>query len=138
VAKKSFRCKLVTPASALVDDQVVYASVPAWDGLMGFLPDRAAFLGKLGLGELRLDMADTDKGPGGTRSFILDGGFIRMAGDVMTILAERAVDVSALTASDAEAELKAAAGMKDPAEKARATKRAELMAQMAKSGGGKV
>jgi F-type H+-transporting ATPase subunit epsilon len=138
VAKKSFRCKLVTPAAALVDDQVAYASVPAWDGLIGFLPGRSAFLGQLGLGELRLDMADGDKGQGGSRSFLLDGGFIRMAGDVMTILAERAIDVSTLTASDADAELKAAASLKDATEKARATKRAALMADLAKSGGGKI
>ncbi|MCX5688495.1 MAG: F0F1 ATP synthase subunit epsilon [Planctomycetota bacterium] len=138
MAKKSFRCKLVTPAAALMDDQVAYASVPSWDGLMGFLPGRAAFLGRLGMGELRLDLADSEKGQGGSRSYLLDGGFIRMAGDVMTILAERAVAVETLSAAEAEAELKAAALLKDPTAQAQATKRAKLMADLARSSGGKV
>ena len=50
---KTFRCKLVTPSSALLDGQVSYANVPVWDGLMGIQPGRAPILARLGLGELR-------------------------------------------------------------------------------------
>jgi F-type H+-transporting ATPase subunit epsilon len=104
----SFRCRLVTPTAALVDDQVKYASVPAWDGLFGVQPGRAALLARLGTGELRLDYADSGKAPGGSRTFVLDGGFVKMAGDELTILAESAVAAETLTPTDAEAELKAA------------------------------
>lgn len=108
MAKKSFRCKLVTPTAALVDDQVKYASVPAWDGMMGVLPGRAPILARLGTGELRLDFADSEKGEGGTRSFLVEDGFLKMAGDELTILAELAVPAESLTIADAEAELRAA------------------------------
>lgn len=108
MAKKSFRCKLVTPTAALVDDQVKYASVPAWDGMMGVLPGRAPILAKLGTGELRLDFADSDKGEGGTRSFLVEDGFLKMSGDELTILAEMAVPAESLTLAEAEAELRAA------------------------------
>lgn len=108
MAKKSFHCKLVTPTAALVNDAVTYASVPAWDGLMGFLPGRAPMLGRLGTGELRLDYADTEKTQGGTRSFVISGGILRMDNGHMTILAESAVPAEELTVSGAEAELKAA------------------------------
>ena len=108
LAKKSFRCKLVTPTAALVDDQVKYASIPAWDGLMGVLPGRAPILARLGLGELRLDFADSEKGEGGTRPFLVEDGFVKMANDQLTILAERATPAENLTMADAEAELKAA------------------------------
>jgi F-type H+-transporting ATPase subunit epsilon len=108
LAKKSFRCKLVTPTAALVDDQVKYASVPAWDGMMGVLPGRAPILAKLGTGELRLDFADSDKGEGGTRSFLVEDGFLKMAGDELTILAELAIPAESLTLAEAEAELRAA------------------------------
>jgi len=108
LAKKSFRCKLVTPTAALVDDQVKYASVPAWDGMMGVLPGRAPILAKLGTGELRLDFADSDKGEGGTRSFLVEDGFLKMSGDELTILAEMAVPAESLTLAEAEAELRAA------------------------------
>jgi len=138
LAKKSFKCKLVTPLAALLNDSVTYASVPAWDGLVGFLPGRAAFLGRLGLGELRLDVADSDKGPGGTRSFLIDGGFIRMANDQMTILADRAVPAETIAPSDAEAEMKAAEAVKDPTARTRALNRAKKMMQMAKTAGAKI
>jgi F-type H+-transporting ATPase subunit epsilon len=108
LAKKSFRCKLVTPTAALVDDQVKYASIPAWDGLMGVLPGRAPILARLGTGELGLEFADSDKGEGGTRSFLVEDGFLKMAGDELTILAELAIPAESLTIADAEAELKAA------------------------------
>ncbi len=110
MAKKSFRCKLVTPTAALVDNQVTYASIPAWDGLMGVLAGRAPILARLGMGELRLEFADSDKGEGGERSFLVEDGFVKMANDELTILAERATPAENLTMADAEAELKAATG----------------------------
>lgn len=133
LAKNSFRCKLVTPSAALVDGAVTYASVPAWDGLMGFLPDRAPFMGKLGIGELRLDMADTEKGEGGSRSFLVDGGFVRMSGDVLTILAERAIPGEQITPTDAQAEAALAAQEKDAGKRAAANSRAAAMQRMART-----
>ena len=108
MAKKSFRCKLVTPSASLLDDQVTYASVPAWDGLMGFLPGRAPILAKLGCGELLLRFADSDKGPGGERSYVVDGGVVQMQGDTLTILAEYAAAAEQINPADADVELKTA------------------------------
>ncbi|MBS0195823.1 MAG: F0F1 ATP synthase subunit epsilon [Planctomycetes bacterium] len=132
MAKKSFKCKLVTPAAALLEAEVSYASVPAWDGLIGFLPGRAAFLGKLGVGELRLDMAD-GSGKGGHRSFMVDGGFIKMADDVMTILAERAIAAEDIAPGAAEAEIKAIPADADSTKRLHAKARASTMAKLASS-----
>lgn len=118
MAKKTFRCKLVTPTNSLVDEEVTYASVPAWDGLFGVLPGRAPILARLGTGELRLAFPDGAKaggGEGGERSFLVDGGFVQMAGESLTILAERAVAAETLTESDATAQLKAAEAKTVPA-----------------------
>ncbi len=109
MAKKSFRCRVVTPAAMLVDDAISYASIPAWDGLFGVMPGRAPILARLGTGPLRLDFADTSKGEGGTRSFLVEGGFVRMAGDELTVLAERATPAESITVAQAEGELKSAA-----------------------------
>jgi F-type H+-transporting ATPase subunit epsilon len=111
VATKSFRCKLVTPSAGLVDDKCVYASVPMFDGLLGVMPGRAPMLMKLGMGELRLDFADDAKiqgtgSKGGSRTFLVDGGFVKMANDELTILAEKAWATETLTRADAETELK--------------------------------
>jgi len=127
VAKNSFRCKLVTPTAALVDDQCTYASVPAHDGLFGVMPGRAPILAKLGVGELRLEMADDAKtGKGGSRSFLVGGGFVKMAGDELTILAESAWSAEGISASDAEAELRKLEGVKPADETARAAHTRDL------------
>jgi F-type H+-transporting ATPase subunit epsilon len=105
LAAKTFRCRLVTPTASLVDDAVVYASVPAWDGLFGVLPGRAPILARLGVGELRIDFPDV-KGGGGSRSFLIEGGFVRMVRNELTILAERATAAETITEADAQAELR--------------------------------
>lgn len=87
---KSFECTVVTPQASLVSGQVVYANVPAWDGQIGFMPDRAPLLARLGKGEVRLDFADTTKGQGGTAKYKVEGGFLKMADNRLVILAEKA------------------------------------------------
>ncbi len=79
MAAKSFRCRLITPVAQVLDEQVVSAVIPAWDGLMGFLPDRAPIVAKLGLGELSLEFADS-KGKGGSRSFLVEDGRVVSVG----------------------------------------------------------
>lgn len=105
MAAKTFRCRLVTPTASLVDDAVVYASVPAWDGLFGVLAGRAPLLARLGVGELRLDFPQ-DKGGGGSRSFLVEGGFVRMVRNELTVLAERATAAETVTEEDLQAELR--------------------------------
>lgn len=104
---QSFRCKLVTPSAALLDDMVRYASVPAHDGLMGIEAGHAPMLIKLGLGELRLDMADDAKlGKGGRRSYVMNGGTLKVANNEVIILAEQAIPAEEINAAEAEAELR--------------------------------
>ncbi len=101
---KTFRCQLVTPNAKLLDEDVTYANVPAWDGLFGVLPGRAPLLAQLGLGELTVSFPDTT-GKGGDRSYVIDGGFVKMAGDTLTILAEAAFPAEEITETDAKAEI---------------------------------
>lgn len=73
-----------------------------WDGLMGFLPGRAPILGKLGIGELKLEFAGGAKAQG---NYFIDGGVLQMADNELTILAERATAVADLNTGDAESQL---------------------------------
>lgn len=98
----SIRCRLVTPTASLLDEQVTYASIPAWDGLFGVQGGHAPLLSRLGTGELRLDFADTSKGKGGRRSYALDGGFVRIVDNQLTILAERAIAAEHVVVADVE------------------------------------
>jgi F-type H+-transporting ATPase subunit epsilon len=90
LAKKFFDCTVVTPTASVVNGKAVYAAVPAWDGSMGVMPGRAPILARLGKGTLRVDFADTEKGAGGSASYKVEGGFIKMAENKLTILAEKA------------------------------------------------
>lgn len=108
MAKKFFDCTLVTPAASLVSGKVAYAAVPAWDGSIGILPGRGAILARLGVGELRLEFADTEAGKGGEAAYYVEGGVVKMSDNKLTILAEKAMPVEDISTSAAEAELKAA------------------------------
>lgn len=120
-----------------MDAEATYVSVPAHDGLMGILPKRAAFVAKLGMGELTIRHAE-----GGDRSYLLDGGFGQMSGDSLTILAEHAIPVETLDLTDAEAEL-AEANARQPQDKhdlanvTRERQRAMLKVRLAKAAKGR-
>ncbi len=116
MAVKTFRCRLITPEAQVLDTDVTYASIPAWDGLMGFQPGRAPIVAKLGMGELRLDFPDVGQARGGSRYFFIEDGFVQMVSDRLTILARQAAPMEQLTEADAEAELAAARARAVPAD----------------------
>jgi F-type H+-transporting ATPase subunit epsilon len=86
----------------VLDEQVTYASIPAWDGLFGVLPDRAPIVAKLGLGELRLDF---DGAKSASKAFLVEDGFVQMVSNKLTVLATKAIPVETLNETDAKAEL---------------------------------
>lgn len=106
----------MTPTEKLIEGEMTYASVPAWDGLFGVLPQRAPMLARLGLGQLTLHNAPYEGSPGGNQSFLIDGGFVKMADNCLTILAERAIPADEITLTDAEAELAEAEARQVPAD----------------------
>lgn len=96
----TFACTIVTPTQAVLDGQVNYASFPAWDGQMGVMPRRAPVLTKLGIGSLRLDFPE-----GGSRWFLIEGGFAEFHDDQLSILSDAATPAESILLSEAEAEL---------------------------------
>lgn len=114
----TIRCKLITPDSALIDDEVVYAAVPAWDGLVGMINGGAPLVAKLGMGNLRLDFPDTDGSRGGSRWYYVEEGFMKFANNELTILASAAVPAENLIEEDCAKELKTAETRAVPSEAA--------------------
>ncbi len=96
-------CRLVTPSEELLNEEVVYASVPQHDGLVGCQHGTSPLVSQLGIGKLRLDFP-SDAG-GGSREYFVDGGFLKMADNELIILAERAVAAEEIIESEAKAEL---------------------------------
>jgi F-type H+-transporting ATPase subunit epsilon len=81
----SFQCTVVTPEQQAFDALVMQAIVPAHDGLIGILTDRAPLLVKLGTGPLRLDLPNGQK-----RTFLINSGVAQMKDNRLTILAKEA------------------------------------------------
>lgn len=143
MAAKSFTFRLITPQGKLVDSPASYANLPAHDGLIGFAPNHAPAVLKLGLGELRVDFAAEGQGSGGgSRTFLIEEGFAQMLDNRLTVLTTRAIGAETLTESEAAAELAAAEAAKDTApggvERLRRTRdRARLKLRMARAARGK-
>ena len=90
----TFQCTLVTPEQQILDEKVIYASIPAHDGQIGIEHLRAPLLVKLGYGQLRLDLAD-----GSSEKFFVGGGFAQVKDDVLTLLTDEAETATTISAS---------------------------------------
>jgi F-type H+-transporting ATPase subunit epsilon len=83
----AFSCVVVTPEQQVLSESLTQAIIPAADGLLGILTDRAPVLAKLAKGPLRLDLAS-----GQTRLFQIDGGVAQMKDNKLTILTQTAAE----------------------------------------------
>ena len=98
----SLKCVVVTPEKAVLDAAVDFVAVPMFDGELGVLPGRQPLIGRLGYGELRTVSGKT------TRRYYVDGGFVQVRSDVVTLLTAKAIPAEELNAAAAEAELREA------------------------------
>jgi len=81
----SFQCTLVTPDQALLDQPVYQVILPAYDGLLGILTNRAPMLARLSKGKLRIDVT-----AGSSQTFQIEGGVAQMLENKLTILTTKA------------------------------------------------
>lgn len=109
----AFECSVVTPEQMLFEGSIMQAIVPAHDGLIGILTDRAPLLVKLGVGPLRLDIGQNQ-----SEFFFVDGGVAQMKDNRLTILTTEASRASEVDYEAARAEYSEAVAMKIPDEAA--------------------
>lgn len=95
-------CVIVTPEKTALDRQVDFLAVPMYDGEMGIAPGHSALMGRLGSGELRL------RHDGTTDSYFLEGGFIQVQDDRVSILTDRLRPLASLSRAEGEKALAAA------------------------------
>ena len=120
MAGKTFVVRLITPQGKLLDAPAAAAQIPAHDGLMGFLPNRAAIVVKLGNGPLRVEFPS---GEGGSREYFIEEGFAQMVNNKLTVLTAKATGAEGLIESDVQAELTAMESKKPGAGKPAETER---------------
>lgn len=99
------RCVVVTPETTVVDVTATFIALPLFDGEMGIAPNHSPMIGRMGHGEMRV------KGAKGEQSYYVDGGFVQVADNVVSVLTNRAVMADKLSESEAKALLERANGM---------------------------
>ncbi|GBD36296.1 ATP synthase epsilon chain [bacterium HR36] len=92
-------CLVITPERTVVDERADFIALPLYDGELGVLPGRAPLVGRLGFGELRLRRGEE------WRYYYVDGGFVQIKHDTVTLLTARAIPANELDARSLEAEL---------------------------------
>jgi len=87
----SLECTLTTPEEILFEGAVLSVVLPAADGELGILPRHAPLVCNLGYGELRLDVEG-----GGKSRYFVDGGFLEVLDNHVSILAASAVGAASI------------------------------------------
>ena len=98
-SSRELHCVVVTPERALLDVPADFVALPMYDGELGVLPGRAPLIGRLGFGELRITQGNA------VMHYYVDGGFVEVAGDVVSVLTQRAVPADKLQADVASEQL---------------------------------
>jgi F-type H+-transporting ATPase subunit epsilon len=98
-------CVVVTPERTALEETVDFVSLPLFDGELGVLPGHSPFIGRLGYGELRL------KSGGQERRYYIDGGFVQVKNDVVSLLTGAATPAAEVNLAAARSQLEAAQRM---------------------------
>ena len=98
----TLQCIVVTPEATALDTPADFVALPLFDGEAGVAPGRAPLIGRLGYGELRVRTG------GSIRRFYVDGGFVQVADNIVSVLTNRAVPSEKLDTAAASESLRTA------------------------------
>ncbi len=92
----TLQCLVVTPESTALDATAEFVALPLYDGEIGIAPGHSPMIGRLGYGEMRL------KTPDGEKKYYVDGGFVQVADNVVSVLTNKAMPSTAIKIDEAE------------------------------------
>jgi F-type H+-transporting ATPase subunit epsilon len=98
----SLTCVVVTPEQTALEQKADFVALPLYDGEIGIAANHSPLIGRLGYGEMRI------KSGGTTSAYYVDGGFVQVADNVVSVLTNRAVLAKSLDPAAAEKQLTAA------------------------------
>ena len=106
MADRSFQCSVVTLGKQVYDDKVDVVTIPAHDGEMGIMFNRAPLVCRLGTGILRIRKGIHEQ------KWFVDGGFAHVLDNSVLVLTEQALRAEQIDRKRAEELLGQARGMK--------------------------
>jgi F-type H+-transporting ATPase subunit epsilon len=95
------KCIVVTPERTLRDVSADFVALPLFDGEIGIAPGHSPMIGRLGAGELRIGCERE------VERFYIEGGFVEVLGNVVSVLTGRALPSGELDAEVAAERLSA-------------------------------
>lgn len=84
-AEKTIELAVITPEQKVLETRAESAVIPAHDGELGILYNRAPLMCELGIGQLRY------RAEGRTHRVFIDGGFAQVFRNRVTVLSDRAL-----------------------------------------------
>jgi F-type H+-transporting ATPase subunit epsilon len=97
----SFKFELVSPERVLLSEEVKMVTVPGEEGDFGVLARHAPLLSSIRPGVVSVTALD-----GGVRKIFVAGGFADVGPELLSVLAEEAIDVTDLNKAELEGQLK--------------------------------
>lgn len=97
------KCVVVTPEHTALEQDASFVVVPLFDGEFGIGPGHAPMIGRLGFGELRVKSLS-----GQVDRYYVDGGFVQVNDNLVTLLTGRMLPASEVDATAAESQLREA------------------------------
>jgi F-type H+-transporting ATPase subunit epsilon len=94
------QCIVVTPERTLYDQPAEFVAVMLFDGEIGIAAGHTPLVGRLGCGELRVRRDETH-----ADHYYIEGGFVEVLNDVVSILTQRAVPVEEIDEAVAQEQL---------------------------------
>jgi len=115
------RCVIVTPEMTSLDTRARSVMLPLFDGQRGVARGHAPFIGRLGAGEVRIT-GEQGGAADAVRSVFVEGGFVEVGHDSVTVITQRAIPAEKIDLSEARQHLEKVRGTIATGEEAIATK----------------
>lgn len=96
------KCIVVTPERTLYDQPADFVAMTLFDGELGVAAGHTPMIGRLGYGPLRIRHENR------VESYYVEGGFVEVLNDVVSILTQRAVPAAEVDAAVAAEQLRTA------------------------------
>ena len=100
------QCIVVTPERTVCEELAAFVALSLYDGEIGIGPGHTPMIGRLGNGELRIMSGEK------THRFYIEGGFVEVLGDTVSILTNRAIAAENLDEAVAGEQLRTAQARK--------------------------
>ena len=93
------KCIVVTPERTVCDETTEFVALTLFDGEIGIGPGHTPMIGRLGNGEMRIQHPDH------VQTYYVEGGFVEVASNTVTVLTNRAIPASELDEAVAQVQL---------------------------------